>query len=59
MPKRRAPSDEEDEVKDNAYQSVSEEEVVKKSKKSTSKSEKPKASRTGLMRATPTGKLGY
>ena len=44
MPKRRALSDEEDEVSDNAHQSASEEEVVKKSKKSTAKSEKAKAS---------------
>ena len=44
MPKRRAPSDEEDEASDNAHQSASGEEVVKKSKKSTTKSEKVKAS---------------
>lgn len=44
MPKRRVPSDEEDEVSDKAQQIASEEEVVKKSKKSTEKSEKVKAS---------------
>ena len=44
MPKRRAPSDEEDEVGDSVRQSASEEVVVKKSKKSTAKSEKAKAS---------------
>ena len=58
MPKRRAPSDEEDEVKDNAHQSASEEEVVKKPKKSP-KSEKPKASGTALIRVAPIGQLGY
>lgn len=44
MPKRRAHSDEEDEVSENAAQNASEEEVVKKPKKSTAKSEKAKAS---------------
>lgn len=44
MPKRRAPSDE-DEIGGNAHQSASEEEVAKKSKKSTTKSEKPKPSK--------------
>jgi len=53
MPKRKVPSDEEGEVGDNAHQSASEEEVVKKTKKSTAKSEKPKASTTALTRVTP------
>lgn len=44
MPKRRVPSDEEDEANGNAHQSASEEEVVRKPKKSTVKSEKTKAS---------------
>ena len=44
MPKRRAHSDEEDEVSENAAQNASEEEPVKKPKKSTAKSEKAKAS---------------
>jgi len=44
MPKRRVPSDEEDEASDNAHKSASEEEVVKKPKKPSAKSEKPKAS---------------
>ena len=52
MPKRRAPSDEEDEVKDNAHQSVSEGEVVKKPKKSSATSEKQKASAAKLMCVT-------
>lgn len=52
MPKRRVPSDEEDEVEDNAHQSVSEGEVVKKSKKPSATSEKPKASASDLMRVT-------
>ena len=53
MPKRREPSDEEDEVSDNARKTVSEEETVKKSKKSSAKSEKPKASTAILTRVTP------
>lgn len=59
MPKRRATSDEEDEVQDNAHQSASEGETVKKSKKSTAKSEKPKARATTLMRVTPLRGLPY
>ena len=43
MPKRRVPSDEEDEASDSAEQ-IASEEVVKKSKKSTTKPEKAKAS---------------
>ena len=50
MPKRQVPSDEEDEVRDNAHQSASEEEVVKKSRES---SEKTKASTANLIRMTP------
>lgn len=52
MPKRRAQSDEEGEVSENAVQDASEGEVVKKSKKSTAKPEKAKAS-LHLMRVTP------
>lgn len=57
MPKRRAPSDEEDEVSGNAQQSAPEEEVVKKSKKSTTKSEKPKASPNTSTSMTPIDQL--
>ena len=57
MPKRRAPSDEEDEVKDNAHQSASEEEVVKKSKKNSATSEKPKASAANWTRVTLSNNL--
>lgn len=42
MPKRRVPSDEEDEGHNDAQQSAFEEEVVKKPKKAPAKAEKPK-----------------
>jgi len=45
MPKRRAQSDEEGEASENAVQDASGGEVVKKSKKSTAKSEKAKLSK--------------
>ena len=53
MPKRRAQSDEEGEASENAVQNASEGEVVKKSKKSTAKSEKAKASSQLMRVATP------
>lgn len=53
MPKRRATSDEEDEVQGDSYKSVSEGEVTKKSKKSPVKPEKQKAGLTTSMRVTP------
>lgn len=52
MPKRKVQDDEEGEVEDNAHQSASEGEVVKKSKQSSATSAKPKASAANLMRVT-------